>query len=157
MSRSLENLSINPLFFDALSGEFRPKGDPEQALSLGRLAVATFQKGELVIPPMKTRQKGVTYALRYQPSWAPDIAVSVLVDELDDFPEVSVVSINRKAPGYGGVSFIKTAFDSGPLYLKVGQKSRSEQFSTIWPLELGPPINEVRSAVTEAAQEFFSK
>jgi hypothetical protein len=157
MSRPLENLSINPLFLDALSGEFRLMGDPDQTQSLGQLAVETFQKGELIVPRMGTRPGPVFYGLGYEPSWAPDAGVSVMIYELDDLPHVSAVSINRKEPGYGGISFVKSPFksESSPLYLRMDQRSH-ERFSTIWPLELGPPLDEVRSAVTEAAQEFFA-
>ena len=44
------DLFINPLYMDALSGEFQATATPEKLHTLGRLAVATFNTGKQVEP-----------------------------------------------------------------------------------------------------------
>jgi hypothetical protein len=157
MSRPIENLSINPLFFDALSGEFRPMGDPKQTHTLGRLAVATFQKGELVMPRTQTPSGPTIYVLGYRPVWAPDVEANLSVYELDDFPHMASLHLNVQTPENDGLSCIKSPFGSPPLYLRLDRRNASApEDSTIWPLELGTPLDEARTAVTEAAQELFT-
>lgn len=46
-----EALLVRPLFYDVLSGGFRPPSDPEQRThTLARLAFASVQKGAETVP-----------------------------------------------------------------------------------------------------------
>lgn len=81
MSRSGADIFVNPLFFEALSGEFTPPSDAQKrAHTLGRLAIATFIKGEQKIVNHGATTSGLTNTayIKYSPSWAPEVTVEVI-------------------------------------------------------------------------------
>jgi hypothetical protein len=79
MSENLRKLAINPLFYDALSGEFQPQCDTvPRSHTLGRLAVATFNKGRR-LGPIRDDYIGNASEIKYSPSWAPRTTSKVIV------------------------------------------------------------------------------
>lgn len=73
MASRLSIPSINPVLYEALSGEFAPECDPDRQHTVGRLVIATFQKGDrnMTMSPMEGFQ------MDYSPSWAPDSKVTI--------------------------------------------------------------------------------
>lgn len=76
----VHRLALNPLFYDALSGEFTPSTDINHQHTLGRLAVATYEKGVDVSGnnPAYSHDgegdiDGFMDIRQYTPSWAREV------------------------------------------------------------------------------------
>lgn len=145
MKRSIENLSIRPLFYDALSGEFNPATDPQRKHTLGRLIVATFLKGDTRL--------GHPYAdpleFTYRPSWASGVGSTIDCDQVDKTTfRVSDITLRSS---FGELLIADdTTMESARLLISTS--NNREQYS----LGLGKDLALAKSAVTKAANEFFA-
>lgn len=153
MSRSIENIYVNPLFYDVLSGEFNPPTDPaKRAHTLGRLALATFSKGEWTPPAIGGSRAKFTY----EPSWAPQALVEVTASRLpktQDTPEIVSLSLLAPEQPDNDTFFYTVGGPDNGTHVAISRLQRME--STILPLELGPGLAQGRELATQVAQEFF--
>ena len=157
MSYDTARLVVNPTFIDALGGEFTPASDPDRQHTLGRLLVATFQKGELSQPAWDAIG-GLAYDLAYHPSWASNVISRITCLEQSEWSTVTGLWLRKTGldGAYERVGIMdhnSRRSDAGHLrLLEPGQLGTGTEFA----LDLGPQINQAREAVTKAAQKFFS-
>ncbi len=140
----------HPLFYDALSGEFAPKCDPEERKhTLARLAYAASIKGELL-------EEESDSFYEYAPSWAPDRFWVVLYNRHDEF-----VLYDDPKPVIEGKSswlaLMRRTTDNGKPHLVLRSDGSNGSLETVHPLELGPKLNEIREEIATTAQEFFDR
>jgi hypothetical protein len=158
MSKNETLLTINPLFYDALSGEFVPFGSKTKH-TLGRLAVATFQKGkEPDISPLTHVYNEHYYEIAYNPSWAEDVESRVGCFEPAEMghPQTLLrhVLLTKGNQRLWIVDETRTnPFNSGLRITRYGTK----QTEISQPMKLGSELQAAREAVTQAAQEFFTE
>lgn len=147
MTANNAELFSRPLFYDALSGEFKPSSDKlQRAHTLGRLAYAAFSKGV----PVDGTDATALYV--YKPSWAPHVSVTVDCD------------LDRMDPAtqklYG---LYLWSDESGPLDIYDISDSRQAalEISALGGkearlgIELGEELNLARIQVAQVAQSFF--
>ena len=68
MSTRSRNIPDQLLFFDALSGEFRPASDlGGRPHTVGRLALETIERGEVIRTGFKDIDTGKTYGFEHRP------------------------------------------------------------------------------------------
>ncbi len=71
MIRPDSNLDVRPIFMDAISGEFVAPQDPQRTHTLGKLLIATYQKGDLFSGEDQPPHIPRSYA--YDPSWLSSV------------------------------------------------------------------------------------
>lgn len=138
-------------FYDALSGEFHPPTDTERrAHTLGRLLLATYEKGDVVDPHSHREMR------TYQPSWAPihstvhishwDIHSLTLVDEVGE----RVMQFEHTLEGKRDVTTNKD-------YRTIRIHDSDFPGKPVFEQRLGHGLdyNSVRNVVTRSAQDFF--
>lgn len=145
MTTARERLLTDPLFYDALSGEFTPPFDAQHQRTLGRIAYDCFLNGKhvkdrSVTPPLHFR--------RYMPSWARLITAGV---------EIDTGAYGAEAPALSSIS-LRDATDKHLLL--VANEGAKIFIGTLegnmeLELELGDKLDQARAAVTDAAQHFF--
>ncbi len=143
----IADLQVNALFYDALSGEFTPQCDPQgRQHTLAHLALATLGKGVEVEAP------GNLSAISSNPTWAPEVAVTVdYTAELDDGPMT--------------LKSLRLMSDRGKgLYIGHGLPGPSRQLlltnditraTYAYPLRLGRSLDSTRAHVTMNTKIFF--
>lgn len=146
MTIDKNQLWVNPLFYDALSGEFTPPSDEQHRKhTLGRLAYACYTKGEHVINSESTPSYLDSF---YIPSWAGHITVKADFDLDEEDPQTTAL--------YGVL-----LRDRSERTLYVANQDSGVYIGTVeggdleFPLELGESLQQARVAVTSATQEFF--
>jgi len=116
-----KTLAINPLFYDALSGEFS-LANCEEEHTLGRLAIACFQNGK--ITEQKAARNKIITALEYSPSWSPDTTVEAYTVETPVISDQSVKlsSVSLARTGKTGLSIMELAesADNNPRVIAIG-------------------------------------
>jgi hypothetical protein len=139
-------LVINPLFYDAMSGEFIYDQEPEKRRhTLGRLAYATFAKGEI------TTMTPAHKSAEYNPSWAQHVTVGVDFtprvgfDPNDDVNLALGVLLRSNTTGNG------LYVDEHNDVLHIGSAT-----DNYYSLELGKNLTIARQAVAETVQDFFN-
>jgi hypothetical protein len=149
-SKKLE-VSISPLFYDALSEEFMPNTDPHLH-TLGRLASATIQKGGVDI----LKDKGVLgdkYARHtYQPSWG-NFRTSTVESSFVGKNHLAMDAIRLDQPWPFDALTITRTLDQDGEAITIFQDGGSRRYE----LELGEKLFLAREAVAHAAEIFFAK
>jgi hypothetical protein len=138
---SIETSSL--LFYDALSGEFYPATDPKhRAHTLGRLCVATFQKGE------RTNAEPDKY--RYAPSWATGTMAVAGAERNGRAANLRLENFEQQSWAVFE-ALTSPALFNGPLI----RITDSTGFHLTQQLRLGPELNEIRAIAADTAQEFY--
>lgn len=141
-------LYIKPLFYDALSGEFRPPSDPQkQVQTLGRLGYTAFNEGELELINHSVEPQ---LDFRYTPSWAPNTVTTLHCSQVGEggllvAHTVSLTNTDSKKSLH--------IMDTRPGWMEIGHGDDEKAL----PLELGESLAAARLAVAEAAQMFFDE
>jgi hypothetical protein len=151
MTRGESLLTVNPLFYEALSGEFLPVGS-ETSHTIGRLAVATFQKGEIADDSRTNLSNDLWYEVNYSPSWANDVKSSVLCLEhhgRSDHALLRHIILMREDES------LRIADESYFRSKQTVKLVRNGNATTL-PANLGSEVLSARNAITQAAQEFFA-
>ncbi len=145
MAINREPFFVNPLFYDALSGEFTPPTDDKQRQhTLGRLAYASYSKGELTVEDTSPPYLRSLYI----PSWAGHVTVRADFDfDEKGFQPTTLTGILLQDKAKRSLC---VAEDGSIIYI-----GTVDNGDTRLPLELGEELQTARAAVTQAAQEFF--
>lgn len=141
-------LVVPPLFYDALSGGFRPPTDPKaQEHTAARLAFAAATKGE----PLQLVDPNFT-AYEYNPSWAKEVTATAGCENNYFITGIrTLVSLTLSGEHAGPLS-LRTDDDTDGTGLIIRQ-SGSEQYL---PTTLGTDLAYARERVTQAMQEYFN-
>jgi hypothetical protein len=157
MSRESARLTASPLFIDVLSGEFSVSGNtPNKKHTLGRLAVATFQKGDISNAEIPEEFVGASYVLLYTPSWAPTVSSSVACIEDHNNSILVGLQLSKTLAGESRSTLIARDIPE-----PTGTKRRLEfaapddglSFDTL--LDLSTDLTDIRGKITQAALAFF--
>jgi hypothetical protein len=146
-----ENALVRPLFYDALSGEFKPAVDPQKrSHTLGRLMFAALSKGQRQATSLDDWH--TTHL--YTPSWAPNVSTEVICmidEEVNSNALVSRISLEHLTDK---VEFRDATYeeeeDSGVVIIDANGR-------TVHPLDLGQELSATRSAVINRTQQFFDE
>lgn len=162
MASMRPNLVINPLFYEALSGEFLPPSDLEKrAHTLGRLAYAAFLKGKQILPHAPAGRAQTAY-FRYKPSWAPTVEAELDCELYGNLYVARSFDItNREKPLQewpDSVMIVDSLdqIDSPSLFL---QDLINDDGGEAWMSDLAPKsksLDNFRTIVAESAQNFFN-
>jgi hypothetical protein len=144
MTNKRDKLAIDFPFFDALSGEFVPKTDPNgQTQTLGRLSLATIRYGISTIEDCDGDPFPVFTSL---PLWAGGVTCRVEgIYTGHSQPDMFGVQLKNER---GKELWIHTP---APSDLMIGMDNEDLAYS----LRAGRPLEISRAAVTLAAEEFF--
>jgi hypothetical protein len=141
-----------PLFYEALSGEFQPPGDPlKRTHTLGRLSIAAYQRGEATDMPTGLMLPNFIHgpeAYRYTPSWAPSVEATTVVDALPFGPLLKGLVLSSHDSDALAFFNDRDAERQRGLRFQVGDQA------SFMALRLDD-IDEVKTTVTLAAQMFF--
>lgn len=147
-------LTVNSLFYDALSGEFLPFGS-ETKHTLGRLAVATFQRGEETLDDPINELRSL-YEATYTPSWAPGVKTIVSCIKDSDqalLRELRLVAGTQRL----NVSHLPEPNFRDGLWLTHKHLDRPQpHFDGLLKLELGPELGVTQAIVASQAGAFFA-
>lgn len=149
-SNIVREFQISPLFYDALSGEFTPKGDTrKRTQTLGRLALATIQRGTYSVDDFC----GESIPMFTLPlSWAKGLICRVdggLPDDgSESNPRLYGVMLNDETDPDRQL-YITNPF---PGDLDIGTVKEDLGYT----LRLGRGIENARAAVTAATRDFFN-
>lgn len=139
---------MRPLYYDALSGEFTPPEDPlNRQHTLGRLAYATFAKGDIV-----TGSSDQVLCVCYEPSWAPPVASVVECNVEVHTGAISVTSLSLLVTGKGPATFSDAEIRRGTRGLLMTNDAGDDLLG----LRIGDELTHARIRVTQAASEFFA-
>lgn len=136
------------LFYDVLSGEFKPPSDSQgRTHTLARLTMAAFQKGDHKQTPQDTAI--------YRPSWA---AGSIATAEALRSGELTGLMIRQDIPAGGSnwASFSKfqaRGIGHGPQVHVVD----STGFDVTRPLRLGDELEGLQADIAAVAQGFYDR
>lgn len=148
MRRSPNLLVVRPLFYDGLSGEFRPACDLEQRThTLGRLARAAYLKGEI------TYEETDHATVSYVPSWAGSVTATASISREQGMDRIFGVRLH--VPGEVRAPFLDISdapLMTGDRQLMQVYDGRSELF-----IDLADDINAAQAMVAERAQAFFDQ
>lgn len=137
-----ERFLIDPLFHEALSGEFYPQTDPHgRAHTLARLSIATVTKGE------REKSGDQTY-FAYHPSWAPNMTTSVECTNVNN-ERLAILGV---LVGFTASEDFELSVFNSNLGLAVALKDVHS-----FPLSLGDELNRAREFVTVTAQKLFDQ
>jgi hypothetical protein len=148
--------TINPLFYDAISGEFRAASDPHRTHTLGRLVTATFMKGTHKNPGFSTPDFK-PFAMTYKPSWAPKAEVEIYGLKKDQLNHISFVTVGLDGVGEGhdrrlSIWDCSVAADpSSNLGIRLPEADDIKDF----PVELGETLEHARGTITRAVEHVF--
>ena len=148
-----EDVTIRPLFYDALSGNFHPPKDPfGHAHKLSRLIVATTQKGTDSLD-RETILTNVTYT--YLPEWASGVTskVDAIIPGEQSLAIVAGMHLHDES-GEHSLS-VEDVVDDDGHHLRLA--SELQGIGNYYPLELGKKLHVARLAVANAAQKFFNE
>jgi hypothetical protein len=149
----LEHIRFDPLFYDALSGEFKPSQDPEgRSHTLGRLALATLTKGGT--PYMRYPAHYRHEAVSYRPSWASSVRTIIEYDELRPL-DLHVTDI-RLIDDKDDENFLFVSRTMSVEEQWIAKLSAAEVEST-FGLELSADMDQTQKSIAEAAQNFFDR
>lgn len=159
------NITINPLLYDVLCGEFMPPSDSmRRRHTLGRLAFAGITKGRR-LPGYSLRTPSVEQVkvapqlepvnYVYRPSWAQAVR-TVVLGELDQSKRANILGLQLYHGPIGeceplGVHFASTPGDEADR-LRLIRPDGSVMGSGV---ELGPGLNDLRNEISATAQRFF--
>lgn len=145
-----------PLFYDALSGEFAPRSDPlKRKHTLGRLAVAAVQKGEV------QEQDDSMCMFQYEPSWAAGVvAVATCSTGIMTYsgsdeiavPRLTAISLVNSSINTELSVYEDQRYPEGRMELVIVE---NETPFVGMSLELGPDIASTRKTIAARAQYFF--
>jgi hypothetical protein len=143
------SILINPMYGDALGGEFFPPTDPGKAHTLGRLAVGTVLKGSRP----DTSEMSDTANYTYCPSWAPGVTATATCLEKRRIKYSEIIRLRLAQPHNSYSLLLRSIVDGGqgPDRIEIIFGSESQEL----PLALGPDISTARGTVSKFAQEFF--
>jgi hypothetical protein len=144
---NLEKLVIRPMFYDALSGVFKPETDElKREHTLGRLAQCTFLKGTFV----EGKSDEVFSALGYTPTWAKTIVSTVVYSTVEDSGLAVMHSLYLEDKSKDNLE-LKDAVGEGLVvhYVDDGRPDEAEFPYVLSDSEL------IKNYVAERAQEFF--
>jgi hypothetical protein len=152
---SIDTINFNPLFYDVLSGEFKPPQDTKgQTHTLGRLAVAVFYKGA------PSLAKNPNHEVQFShPSWAPGIAAYVEYEgsyRADNFVTTNFVTSVRVRDIEDQDNFLLATLS----YPHTGERELAlctAEGNVTFPLALSEDLDQIKQSVTAAAQDFFDK
>ena len=138
------DITVRPLFYDALSGEFLPPSDPlQRAHTLGRLSYAACSKGTRSPDARPWISKFL-----YTPSWAEHVRV---------IADCHSTGTNNQEHFLGAITLVSVAgtqleiadLEGDGIYIaENGNETELE-------VQLGTELSIARQAVTCAAQRFF--
>lgn len=160
-------LVVRPLFMDALSGGFEPLSDPQgRTHTLGRLAYASFTKGDVVMDGYDDEHFGVTY----EPSWAPGVEATVICKQFSavTYPigaantvqqSAQLESLRLKDAAGAEALDLHNATTLSPHTICRDGLVIIRNFREVsqTPLLLGDDLNMAQRLATEQAQDFFDK
>jgi hypothetical protein len=153
---------VDPLFHEALGGEFQPGIDPTKTHTMSRLLIATLQRGQLTDKGEwgPTIRGDLGYDIGYTPSWAPGVVSRALCSERSGYAWVTGIHLTNTASDEPG-NFISLYDDREQgtdlrriTMNRVGKRSSSDNEHLL--LDLGSALEVARVTVAEAAKEFFS-
>jgi hypothetical protein len=148
--------TINPLFYDAISGEFRAASDPQKTQTLGRLVTAAFMKGVHKNTGFSTPDYR-PFALAYRPSWEPTTEVEIYGQSKDQLNHVTFVSVGVGDIGVDHARRLSiwdcsvAADPSSNLGIRLPDADDIVQF----PVELGEALERTRGIITRAVEHVF--
>ncbi len=146
--RSTLKYHVRDTFYDALSGEFQPPTDPDKMHTLGRLARATYRKGDENKDAVRTFPGRVFY---YEPKWAAGVTVTTGCEFIEGTESLRM-SLLSLVCGEEGITFMNaTSEEEEPGLVILEEDGGAKEYS----LELGLLLVEAKLAVTGLAQKFF--
>jgi hypothetical protein len=148
----------DPLFLDAMSGEFTAHTDPDTVHTLGRLIVDIFNKGEQVATSAEDEtlvgSAGIIHTVSHQPEWAAGVEARTIFRSNRHSPvfqEIAGVALTGPNISLSVALLNKDASNKIALY--ANEASRSLELI----LENSTSsIIEVRSVVTTQVSDFFN-
>lgn len=149
-------LMVTPLFYDLLSGEFKPLSDADgRTHTLGRLSFAAYQKGDISDVEDHEREAiqpgGSLEAYRYSPSWAPNVEATAITRTESPSRHttrfMTAIALRDEQNGHSEV----IAADVQGLTATI--PGVAEPVS----LELGADLVSHQELVAQFAQEFFDR
>jgi hypothetical protein len=149
----VEHVRFDPLFYDALSGEFKPPQDPEErSHTLGRLALATLIKGGTPYTPCASQSRHE--AVSYRPSWVSSIHSIIEYDDLRPL-DLHVTDV-RLIDDNDDENFLFVSRTMSADEQWIAKLSTAELEST-FRLELSADMDQTQKSIAEAAQNFYDR
>jgi hypothetical protein len=149
----VEHVRFDPLFYDALSGEFKPSQDPDgRAHTLGRLALATLTKGGTPYTPCAPHSRHE--AVSYRPSWVSSAHAIVEYDDLRPLDlHVTDVRLMDDNDDENFLFISRTISDDEQWIAKLS----ASEHETAFILNLSEDMVRTQKSIAEAAQNFFDR
>ena len=152
----------DPLFMDAMSGEFTSHTDPKIERTLGRLIVEIFNKGEQVATSAEDEtlvgSAGIIHTVSLQPEWANGIVAKTVLrsnKHSPAFQEIAGIALAGPKRSLSVALLNEDAINYGTNIIAVSAQETGSSLNYI--LENGShSINEVRSIVTTQVSDFFN-
>jgi hypothetical protein len=149
----VEHVRFDPLFYDALSGEFKPPQDPEERThTLGRLALATLIKGGTPYTPCASHSRHE--AVSYRPSWASSAHAIIEYDDLRPLDlhvtDVRLIDDNDDE----NFLFVSRTMSADERWIA---KLSTADLESTFGLELSADMDQTQKSIAEAAQNFFDR
>lgn len=148
------NPLVRPEFYDVLSGEFLPQTDPARKRhTLGRLAVATYRRGERIQLVSDLTTPG-TVTMLYDPSWATHTQVvtnweTVNRRWLRSRGDLELRSV-QISDTFGNLFAVRYFPDSETVSFQGADPVVQSR-----PANIGEDLDATRTELTTAAQAFF--
>ncbi len=152
MAFPVEDTYIRPLFYEALTGEFKPPSDPEKRVhTLGKITIATFTKGTLIRGFSDEWHVGYEYNL----SWAPKVHSRVIcLEDMDHLKtNLSQLVLNTESEELTFQDALNNSESESSGIVIVSSGKRIVEL----PLWLGPELEIAKEAITNSAQSFFNR
>jgi hypothetical protein len=161
MKNPIDRLSVHPLFFDALSGEFIPTSDPQQRQhTLGRLAYAAFTKSDLIPADDMhvVNTIGDPFMAVYRPSWAPTVETTVTgsLEEDDHAFRLTGIELLNEQGELLRISNHYYNEEQNSFQMKLpGGRNGPVATTVSGSLALGDGLSYARAKITQEAERFF--
>jgi hypothetical protein len=147
LGHSVANTAVRPLFYDALSGEFRAPINRWQLRTLGRLFVACYKEGVI----MDKESNPTLTVMEHTPEWGGGVRARINLSRLSGVPMLSSLTLISAADDRVRLGVAnKVERDLATLYTPDGG---SQQFD----LGLDDEFYRARIEITAEAQAFFSQ
>lgn len=149
---------IDPLFYEALSGEFFPDCDPQKrAHTLGRLTVGAVSKGR-PDTPMQIDIGRKFY--EYEPTWSEGITAvvgCVVISRNVELIQSLTLESQQDSIGYHHIT-PSTLIDDSPAAQKIMiiNPMKSGLPARELDIQLGPDLASVQQEVARTSQQFFN-
>jgi len=152
----------DPLFLDAMSGEFTAHTDPDTVHTLGRLIVDIFNKGEQVATSAEDEtlvgSAGIINTVSHQPEWAAGVEARTIFRSNRHnpvFQEIAGVALTGPNISLSVALLNKDAVIYGENIIALSASEASRSLNFILEND-SRSIDEVRSIVTTQVSDFFN-